>query len=321
MPVLVSLTYRLLVTVLSWLMLFARSSASKDAEILALRHEVAILRRGNPKPKMTWPERAVLAALARVLPKALRPSGRPRISDEVIALVLRLARENRWWGVVQIQGELRRLGHWVAASTIRKILRSDRVAPPALRDDAWRTFIRADVRTLLATDFWSVNNRAQRGSGVLGRDGDLVAESVEFVDCAACSAFVGRSAVEVVCSGLVVADAVVEDVLDGYEDLVSDGDEGVSASGMADESAVAGAGVGVLRAYGGDGGLSQCRSEVDVAVAGAPGSAPAGGLVVAWAHPGPGGEVSRGGGPGHVQSDMADRYTIAAHRASRRACG
>ena len=53
MPVLVSLTYRLLVTVLSWLVLFARSSASKDAEILALRHEVAILRRGNPKPIMT----------------------------------------------------------------------------------------------------------------------------------------------------------------------------------------------------------------------------------------------------------------------------
>jgi putative transposase len=63
-PVLVSLTYRLLVTVLSWLALLTRSSASKDSEILALRHEVAILRRENPKPKMTWPERAVLAALA-----------------------------------------------------------------------------------------------------------------------------------------------------------------------------------------------------------------------------------------------------------------
>lgn len=72
MPVLVSLTYRLLVTVLSWLVSLARSSASKDTEILALRHEVTILRRANPKPKVTWPERAVLAALARLLPKALR---------------------------------------------------------------------------------------------------------------------------------------------------------------------------------------------------------------------------------------------------------
>jgi putative transposase len=71
-PVLVSPTYRLLVTVLPWVVLLVSSSASKDAEILALRHEVAILRRGNPKPKMTWPERAVLAALARLLPKAVR---------------------------------------------------------------------------------------------------------------------------------------------------------------------------------------------------------------------------------------------------------
>ena len=52
--------------------LLVRSSASKDAEILALRQEVAIVRRTNPKPKTTWPDRAVLAALARILPKALR---------------------------------------------------------------------------------------------------------------------------------------------------------------------------------------------------------------------------------------------------------
>ena len=68
----VSLAHRLLVTVLSWLALLARSSASKDAEILALRHEVAILRRANPKPRLAWNERAVLAALARILPKAQR---------------------------------------------------------------------------------------------------------------------------------------------------------------------------------------------------------------------------------------------------------
>ena len=72
---LVPLVYRLLVTVVSWLSLPARSSASKDAEILALRHEVAVLRRTNPKPKLLWSDRAVLAALARVLPKRLR-SGR-----------------------------------------------------------------------------------------------------------------------------------------------------------------------------------------------------------------------------------------------------
>ncbi|MBR7829699.1 hypothetical protein KDK95_25560 [Actinospica sp. MGRD01-02] len=68
----VSLTYRLLVTVVSWLVLLARSSASKDAEILALWHEFAILRRVKPEPKPTWPERAVLAALARIMSKPLR---------------------------------------------------------------------------------------------------------------------------------------------------------------------------------------------------------------------------------------------------------
>ena len=67
----VRLVYRLFVQVLSWLALFARSSASKDAEILALRHEVAVLRRNNPRPRLSWPDRAVLAALARMLPKAL----------------------------------------------------------------------------------------------------------------------------------------------------------------------------------------------------------------------------------------------------------
>jgi putative transposase len=179
----VSLVYRLLVTVLSWLALLARSQASKDAEILALRHEVAVLRRTNPKPKTTWTDRALLAAVARILPKLLRTHrivtpgtllcwhrrlvaakwrqpkspGRPPIPDELIALILRLARENRRWGVMRIQGELRRLGHRVAASTIRKILRSHQIPPPAHRDETWRTFLRAHAVTLLATEFFHVD--------------------------------------------------------------------------------------------------------------------------------------------------------------------
>lgn len=68
----VALAYRLLMTVLSWLALLTRSSSSKDVEILALRHEVAVLRRTNPRPRVSWTDRAVLAALARIMPKGLR---------------------------------------------------------------------------------------------------------------------------------------------------------------------------------------------------------------------------------------------------------
>ncbi|MBP2329297.1 transposase InsO family protein [Kibdelosporangium banguiense] len=179
----VRLIYRLFGQVLSWLALFARSSASKDAEILALRHELAVLRRNNPRPRLSWPDRAVLAGLARMLPRALfvhrlvtpgtllrwhrkliaarwrqpKPPGRPPISDELATFILRLARENRTWGAVRIQGELRRLGHRVAASTIRKILRAGGVPPPTRRDDTWRTFLRTQADSLLAIDFFHID--------------------------------------------------------------------------------------------------------------------------------------------------------------------
>lgn len=179
----VRLLYLILVQGLSWSALLARSSAAKDVEILALRHEVAVLRRANPRPRLGWADRAVLAALSRLLPKALRscrivtpatllrwhrrlvaakwrqprPPGRPPISDELTTLIVRLATENRTWGVVRIQGELRRLGHRVAAATIRRILRTRRIPPPSARGDAWRTFLRAQANGILAIDFFHVN--------------------------------------------------------------------------------------------------------------------------------------------------------------------
>jgi len=179
----VALAYRLLVTVLSWLALLARSSSAEDVEILALRHEVAVLRRTNLRPRMSWTDRAVLAALARIKPKGLRarrivtpgtllrwhrrlvaakwrqprPSGRPPVPDELVALIVRLARENTRWGVVRIQGELRRLGHRIAASTIRKILRAHCIPPPSGHDDSWRIFLRSHAATLLAADFFHVD--------------------------------------------------------------------------------------------------------------------------------------------------------------------
>jgi putative transposase len=183
MLVVVGLVYRIFVGVLGWLVLLARSSASKDAEILVLRHEVAVLRRTNPRPRLGWTDRAVLAALARILPKPLRghrlvrpgtllqwhlrlvankwrqpkPPGRPPLPDHLVTPIVRLATENPTWGVVRVQGELRRLGHRVVASTIRKILRARRIPPPSRRDDTWRTFLRSQAETVLAIDFLHVD--------------------------------------------------------------------------------------------------------------------------------------------------------------------
>jgi hypothetical protein len=131
------LAYLALARVLSWLTLLARSDATKDVEILVLRHEVAVLRRHNPRPTLTWVDRAFLSALSRLLPTQLRrlrlvsprtllrwhahlvarrwsyprrQPGRPPVAQPVRALVLRMARENPTWGYRRIHGELVGLG-------------------------------------------------------------------------------------------------------------------------------------------------------------------------------------------------------------------
>jgi hypothetical protein len=133
------LPYLIFLQVVNLLLLVGHSSASKDVELLVLRHEVAVLRRANPKPCLDWADRAVFAALARRLPQMLRGHrlvtpgtilrwhrrliakkwtypyriGRPPVEDAVVVLIKRMAKENPRWGYQRIQGELLKLGHCV----------------------------------------------------------------------------------------------------------------------------------------------------------------------------------------------------------------
>ena len=149
-----------------------------------LRHEVTVLRRQVTRPRMDWADRAVLAGLARRLPRYVwrgllvqpatllrwhrdlvrrrwsyphRP-GRPGAAAEIRDLVLRLARENPSWGYRRVHGELCRLGYKIGASTVWCILQRAGVAPAPKRSAlTWRQFLRAQAKSVLAVDFFTVD--------------------------------------------------------------------------------------------------------------------------------------------------------------------
>jgi putative transposase len=179
------LLYLIFQQVLGLLLLLGRTASTKNVELLVLRHEVAVLRRTNPRPRLDWADRAVLAALIRRLPARMRAHrlvapgtilrwhrqlvrrkwtyqnrpGRPPINDIIAALVERMARENPSWGYRRIQGELLKLGHRIGASTIRRILKRHGIPPAPFRhtDTSWRQFLRSQATSMLAVDFFHVD--------------------------------------------------------------------------------------------------------------------------------------------------------------------
>ena len=172
----------------AWLRLSRREEAWTTAEILILRHQLAVLQRHQARrPKFNWADRALLAALLSVIPKARRHglrllvtpdtilrwhrdilrhrqaarsmrgrSGRPATRRNIKALVLRLARENPEWGYRRIHGELAVLGVKVAASTAWEILRNAGIDPaPRRSGPAWSQFLRSQAEAILACDFFT----------------------------------------------------------------------------------------------------------------------------------------------------------------------
>jgi transposase InsO family protein len=164
-----------------------RTGRDKDIEILVLRHQVKILERQlHERLRYRPADRGLLAALSRLLSRARwqaflvtpetllrwhreagkrkwrrwrqqRSPGRPSFDPDVVTLIVRLGTENRSWGCMRIQGELRKLGIRVSATSVRRVLRRHRLGPAPRSGPSWAEFLRAQAAGILATDFLSVD--------------------------------------------------------------------------------------------------------------------------------------------------------------------
>jgi putative transposase len=173
-----------------WLRLARREETWKTAEILILRHQLAVLQRPQPRrPKLNWADRALLATLLSVIPKARRQglhllvtpdtvlrwhrdivsrrwaarsmrakTGRPATRRNIRALVLRLAQENPEWGYRRIHGELAGPGVKIAAPAVWEILKTNGTDPaPRRTGPAWSQFLRSQAEAILASDFFTAD--------------------------------------------------------------------------------------------------------------------------------------------------------------------
>jgi putative transposase len=162
-----------------------RSDAAKDAEILVLRHQLAVLRRQVARPRFTWSDRALISLLTSLVPRErwgsflvtprtildwhrslvrrqwtyphLRP-GRPALPTETVELICRLAREHPRWGYLRIVGELKKLGVTVSKTSVSSVLRRHGLPPAPRRvGPTWSEFLSAQANGIVATDFFHVD--------------------------------------------------------------------------------------------------------------------------------------------------------------------
>jgi putative transposase len=185
--VLLKIVYLLVRQVLGLAVLLFRGDGVKEAELLVLRHENAVLRRCAGRVRCEPADRVWFAALARLLPRgrwagifpvtpatllawhrklaagkydtsSRRKPGRPPVVRSIARLVVRLARENPLWGYRRIRGELTKLGVTVGPSTVREILRAAGIDPaPRRSGPTWRQFLHAQAAGILAVDFLHVD--------------------------------------------------------------------------------------------------------------------------------------------------------------------
>jgi putative transposase len=182
--VLFSLVYAV---VRRWLRVAGGRSGDRALEIenAVLRHQLAVLRRGVKRPRLTRIDRMVMAAASRLLPRERwssflvspqtlqrwhrelvrrkwtfrrkKSAGRPPVDPELRDLVIRMGRENPRWGTIRIQGELRKLGIRLGATTIRSILRRAGLGPAPPRDGpTWTEFLHSQAEAVWACDFFTV---------------------------------------------------------------------------------------------------------------------------------------------------------------------